>query len=256
MAPYSLIIALAKEVGQLQKSYFKKKDLKMETKSSSVDFVTEVDLLCDKRIIAGIREVFKEDHILSEEQGTLDGTNDYQWIIDPLDGTTNFSIGHPIFAVSIARWYQDEPVFGVVYIPMLDLCYTAEKGKGAFLNGIRIESSKKKIMGESVLATGFPYDRATARNNNSDNIKTMVPLVKGIRRMGAAAYDLCLVAEGVYDAFWELRLGKWDLAAGKLIIEEAGGTFNMTESEGKYNCVAGSPELCEQIAHLLNMTND
>jgi len=255
MAQYSKVIALAKETGQLQRDYFKKKDLKIETKSSHVDFVTEVDLLCDKKIVAGIRAMFKEDHILSEEQGVLEGSSAYQWIIDPLDGTTNFSIGHPIFAVSIARWYQDEPVFGVVYIPMLDMCYTAEKGKGAFLNGMRIEGSKKASLGESVIATGFPYDRATAKNNNGDNIKRMVPLVKGIRRMGAAAYDLCLVAEGVYDAFWELRLGKWDLAAGKLIIEEAGGTFNMTESDGKYNCIAGSRDLCEQIGHLLNMSN-
>jgi len=256
MVSYSLIVALAKEVGQLQRTYFKKQDLKIETKSSRVDFVTEVDELCDKMIVAKIREIFKDDHILSEEQGVIAGTNDYQWIIDPLDGTTNFSIGHPIFAVSIARWYKDEPVFGVVYVPMLDLCYTAEKGNGAFLNGERIKASKKSLLDESVFATGFPYDRATAKNSNADNMKTMIPLVKGIRRMGAAAYDLCLVAEGVYDAFWELRLGKWDLAAGKLMIEEAGGTFNMTESEGKYNCVAGSPNLCTQLEDLLNMTND
>lgn len=147
------------------------------------------------------------------------------------------------------------PIFGVVYLPMLDELFYAELGKGAYMNHARITGSKRSVLSESVLATGFPYDRATAENNNSENVAVMIPKVKGIRRLGAAAYDLCLVAVGVYDAYWELRLGKWDLAAGMLMITEAGGEFSYEEENGIFNVVAGAPALCKQIKALVNMTN-
>lgn len=252
---YMPVIDLAKEVGAYQKKFFRNPNLDVTTKSTSVDMVTEVDLYCDNLIVDTLRRWYPEDHILSEEQGVNKGTNGYTWIIDPLDGTTNYSIGHPIFAVSIARWKGDTPVFGVVYVPMLEEIFVAEKGKGAYLNGQRLTGSKGNILSQAVLGTGFPYDRATAANNNSENIALMIPKVKGIRRLGAAAYDLCLVAAGVLDAYWELRLGKWDLAAGMLMVQEAGGKFYFVESHGKFNVICGDPDLCNEISDLVDLEN-
>jgi len=256
---YEPVIALAKEAGALQKESYRKTGLMVETKSTAVDMVTEVDLACDALIVQRLKQLFPDDRILSEEQGNqphdTENHSEFQWIIDPLDGTTNFSVGHPIFAVSIARWKNDSPEFGVVYVPMLDELYVAERGRGAYWNEQPLKCSTESLLNRSVLATGFPYDRATAENNNAENARVMIPLVKGIRRLGAAAYDLCLVAAGVYDAYWELRLAKWDLAAGRLMIEEAGGTFWCSEEEGKYNVITGSKAICDQLHLLVDMRN-
>lgn len=255
---YYDIIDLAREAGAIQRDSFRSENLTISTKSTSVDMLTEVDLACDRLIVNRIRALFPNDTILSEEQGFAaleEEHSGFTWIIDPLDGTTNFSIGHPIFAVSIARWFGEIPEFGVVYVPMLDEMYYAERGKGAYLNGKRLIASNETLLSQSVLATGFPYDRATCRNNNSENIAKMIPKVKGIRRLGAAAYDLCLVAAGVYDGYWELRLGKWDMAAGYLMILESGGLCEFSEEEGKFNLLAGAPEICVQIKKIVNLTN-
>lgn len=257
---YHAVIELAKEVGALQKQYFRSKTLQIGTKSTAVDMVTEADLACDHLIVNRLQALFPNDDILSEEQGIhpVDGANksDYIWIIDPLDGTTNFSIGHPIFAVSIARWYKEEPQFGVVYVPMLDELFYAQKGKGAYMNHERMMCSKRTHLGEAVIGTGFPYNRATAVNNNAENIARMVPKVKGLRRLGAAAYDLCLVAAGIYDGFWELRLAKWDMAAGWLMISEAGGTCLITVENSQYNFIAGSSEICNRLKEVVCMDNN
>lgn len=257
---YHPVIELALETGELQRRFFRREGLQITTKSSLVDMVTEADIACDQLIVGRIKELFPEDAILSEEQGVQpieeSRSSGYEWIIDPLDGTTNFSIGHPIFAVSIARWRDGEPEFGVIYVPMLNELYYAQKGLGSFNGDNPLSISNRTKLEESVLATGFPYDRATAINNNSKNIEKMIPLIKGIRRMGAAAYDLCLVASGIYDAYWELRLGKWDMAAGCLMITEAGGEFRMTVDGGKYNVITGPTELCDKIATLVNMSNE
>jgi len=256
---YHEIVKLAKEAGLLQKQYFRTKNFEITTKSTEVDMLTEVDLACDHLIVEKLKQLFPNDAILSEEQGNQpllnSGASGFTWIIDPLDGTTNFSIGHPVFAVSIARWQGESPVFGVVYLPMLNELFYAQVDKGAYMNHERVYGSNRSVLRESVLATGFPYDRATAENNNSENAAILIPMVKGIRRLGAAAYDLCLVAAGVYDAYWELRLGKWDLAAGMLMITEAGGEFTHFEEGGKYNVIAGAPTLCKQIKELVNITN-
>lgn len=255
---YEGVVTIAKNAGEIQRASFRTGSFKIETKSSAVDFVTEVDMKCDQYIVDQLKQMFPEDEILSEEQGlqlTKGHDNKYQWIIDPLDGTTNYSIGHPIFAVSIARWDDQGPVFGVVYVPMLDELFYAERGCGAYLNHERIQSSSCTQLNKAVVGTGFPYDRATARNNNGDNIRKMTPLIKGTRRLGAAAYDLCLVAAGVLDAFWELRLAKWDMAAGMLMITEAGGSFYMTEENQKYNVIAGNDVLINAIKDVVDLEN-
>ncbi len=249
---YYPVIDLAKKVGLFQKSYFRNKEIKIETKSTSVDILTEVDLKSDAMIVEAVRSLFPEDAIVSEEGGVCAGTSGYMWIIDPLDGTTNYSIGHPIYAVSIARWYGEEPEFGVVYLPMLDEVYYAQKGKGAYRDGDPIRVSKAQHLGESVIATGFPYDRATARNVNTENVKRMVPLVKGIRRLGAAAYDLCLVASGVYDGYWEMRIAKWDLAAGALMIQEAGGLISYQKVPKGYDVICGNPSVFRALNEVID----
>ena len=259
-AQYHAVIELAKEVGALQKKYFRSKSLQIGTKSTAVDMVTEADLACDHLIVNRLKALFPNDDILSEEQGAhaVDAENQstYTWIIDPLDGTTNFSVGHPIFAVSIARWHNEAPEFGVVYVPMLDELFYAQAGRGAYMNHEQISCSTRVTLGDSVIGTGFPYDRATAINNNAKNIAQMVPRVKGIRRLGAAAYDLCLVAAGIYDGFWELRLAKWDMAAGWLMIKEAGGTFLFSVENNQYNVITGSDAICNQIKEIVCMDNN
>ncbi len=255
---YIEVVQLSKVAGEIQRESFRTNSFKIKTKSSAVDLVTEVDMKCDRFIVEQLKRLFPEDQILSEEQGLYIPSGEksaYKWIIDPLDGTTNFSIGHPIFAVSIARWYENEPVFGVVYVPMLDELFYAEKGQGAYHNLEKIKSSDCNQLNQAVIGTGFPYDRATARNNNSENIQKMIPLIKGVRRLGAAAYDLCLVAMGILDAFWELRLAQWDLAAGMLIIKEAGGTFYYEEEAQKYNVIAGNADLVSTIKDIVDLEN-
>lgn len=262
---YKEVIKVAFEAGDIQRENFRRADLEIDTKSTSVDMVTEVDRKCDAHIVARLKALFPHDEILSEEQGlfppelpkqTSDADEEsYQWIIDPLDGTTNYSIGHPVFAVSIARWDSKGPVFGVVYVPMLNELFYAQRGAGAYMNHKLIKASSQTELGKAVLGTGFPYDRASANNNNGENIKTLIPLIKGVRRMGAAAYDLCLVAAGIYDAFWELRLCKWDMAAGMLMILEAGGVFDVFEEDGKYNVITGNSELVRAISKRVDIHN-
>lgn len=252
---YESIVALAKEVGLYQKSMFRTKGLKQSTKSTEVDIVTEVDLKSDEKIVSTIKSLFPDDNILSEEQGYFDKGSAYTWVIDPLDGTTNFSIGLPIFAVSIARMCDGVPVFGVVYLPMVDDLFVAVKGGGATLNGEPLKIGQQNTLNKCVLATGFPYDRATAINNNSKNIEKMIPLVKGVRRMGAAAYDLCLVAAGILDGFWELRLGLWDIAAAWLMITEAGGIMDVRPNDKGYNVIAGNADVCMVIDEVVNLEN-
>lgn len=252
---YEQVVALAKEVGAFQKRKFRTKGLKQSTKSTEVDIVTEVDLQSDECIVNKLKTLFPNDNILSEEQGYLNKDGAFTWVIDPLDGTTNFSIGLPIFAVSIARMCEGLPVFGVVYLPMVDDLFVAVKGGGATLNGEPLKIGQQNTLNKCVLATGFPYDRATAVNNNSKNIEKMIPLVKGVRRMGAAAYDLCLVAAGILDGFWELRLGLWDIAAAWLMVTEAGGEMDVMPNDKGYNVIAGNAEVCAAIGEVVNLEN-
>lgn len=265
---YWAVIELAERVGQFQKEQFRTSDLEIATKSTQADLVTRVDLACDQMISEALAGLFPQDDRMAEEsgesfgelQGNAKATVEKDlvratWIIDPLDGTTNFAVGLPIFAVSIARYRGEVPLFGVVYVPMVGDLFYAEAGKGSYMNGCRCTASEQTVMRQSVLATGFPYDRATARNCNAENMAKMIPRVRGVRRMGAAAYDLCLVAAGVFDAFWELRLAPWDFAAARLMIEEAGGVFNFTTEGQQSNVVCGSAAIVAEIESIVDMEN-
>lgn len=189
----------------------------------AVDIVTEVDRKSEDLIMAAIRKSFPGHGILTEESPEVKQDSPYKWIIDPLDGTTNYSHGFPFFCVSIGFEEAGEVTFGAVYDPMLDELYTAEKGIGASLNGKKITVSAIDDLGRSLLATGFPYDLRASRDNNLNFFSEFAVKAQAIRRAGSAALDLCYLASGRFDGYWEMKLRPWDMAAGALIASEAGG---------------------------------
>ncbi len=195
-----------------------------------------------------ISKNFPEHSVLGEEGGETDNNSDYLWVIDPLDGTINYSQGLPVFAISIALQYKKETILGVVHAPFLSQTYTAVKGDGAYLNGKIITVGNKEKLNQSVIATGFPYDRAIdLRYNNANYAYYFIPKVKGIRRMGAAAYDLCCVASGALDGYWEMKLKPWDMAAGELIVKEAGGEVFILEDKPAIALIAGNKYIVNNI---------
>lgn len=242
-----LAVAWAKEVGKIQLAYFRGNDLDIHTKSSVYDVVTRADKESEAFLIQKIGEHFPEHAILGEETGEHSGKGSYRWVIDPLDGTNNFSQGLPVFTISIGLQYEGTTLLGVVYAPYFNELYTAIKGQGAYLNGKPIRVSDKRDLAHSVLGTGFPYDKGTNPDNNIPNLAVILPFLRGIRRMGSAAYDLCCTAAGWLDGYWELNLNLWDICAGALIVEEAGGTvLSLRENRG-ISIVAGNPVIVGKI---------
>lgn len=176
-------------------------------------------------------------------------------MVDPLDGTTNYAMGLPAFCVSIALERNKEPVLGVVYAPYLGECFYAVKGAGAWLNGALIHCSDKAELSKAVVATGMPYDRNDHPDNNLAEISKMAMLVRGIRRMGSAAIDLCYTAAGFYDAYWELNLNRWDVAAGQLIASEAGTIIEPIRANRNHSLLASNPPLLPKIRQALSLAN-
>lgn len=242
-----LAISWAKEVGRVHLSYFRGNNLDIDTKTNISDVVTRVDRESEAFLIEEIKKAFPTHSILGEETGLHKGDSDYCWAIDPLDGTTNYSQGLPIFTVSIGLQYRDETILGVVYAPYLDELYTAVRGGGAFLNGDSIYVSGKSDLSISVLGTGFPYDKDVNPDNNAGNIARLLPNVREIRRMGSAAYDLCCVAAGWLDGYWELSLNLWDICAGALIVEEAGGRIEHFRKDRGVSIIAANRTIVEKI---------
>ncbi len=186
------------------------------------DFVTEVDREAENAIIGILRKAYPRHGILAEESGQSDG-DDYQWIIDPLDGTTNFLHGFPQFAVSIALRHKGRLEQAVVYDPLSQELFTATRGDGAYLNDRRIRVSNRKGLEGALLGTGFPFKAQHHLETYLDMFRALFPQSAGIRRAGSAALDLAFVAAGRLDGFWEIGLSTWDMAAGVLLIQEAGG---------------------------------
>ena len=195
------------------------------TKKSKNDFVTEVDKHAEIAIIDTLRNSFPNHAFLAEESGQK-GDSPYLWIIDPLDGTTNYLHGFPQYAVSIALQHNGELVQAVVYDPLRQELFTASRGEGAMLNNKRIRVSKQKSLEGALLGTGFPFKEQERLNEYLDSFKALFPMTAGIRRAGAASLDLAYVACGRLDGFWEFGLKPWDIAAGVLLIKEAGGMIN------------------------------
>jgi myo-inositol-1(or 4)-monophosphatase len=189
--------------------------------------VTSVDRAAERGIVEILLSEFPEHSILAEEATEIPGkTKEYRWIIDPLDGTTNFTHGYPQVSVSIAVEFCGQIIVGLVYDPLRHECFRAIKGQGATLNGASIRTSVVTELDKALLATGFPYDRRENTDFYLSFFRGFLPRCQGIRRAGSAALDLCYVASGRLDGFWELKLKPWDIAAGSLIVAEAGGSLS------------------------------
>lgn len=212
----------AREAGKIIHHYFDG-TFSIENKDSINNLVTEVDKHSEKKIIEVIKNYYPGHSIISEEVGELIQDSDYQWIIDPIDGTVNFAHGIPICCVSIGLKHRDELLLGVVYNPMMNELFFAEKGKGAFLNDRPIRVSDKKDFATACLVTGFPYKWPKTYEHPIKVFERFVLEGLPVRRLGSAAIDLCWVACGRFDGFWEYNLNSWDVAAGYLIVQEAGG---------------------------------
>jgi len=213
---------IAKVAGSIIRDGFGK-NLEIEFKTNESNLVTHIDKKSEQTIIEFIDKKYPAHGILGEENGAFKQGAEYTWVIDPLDGTTNFAHGLPIFSVSIGVQKNGETVAGVIYDVMQDKLYSAEKGSGAFCNGVKIGVNDNDKIQRSLLVTGFPYDIVDNPHNALDIFVHLVKASRGMRRLGSAAIDMCYVARGVFDGFFEVNLHPWDICAGMLIVEEAGG---------------------------------
>ena len=214
-------INTAKSSGKILMNYF---DSNLDIqKKSSIDLVTKADIESEQNIIEAILNKFPNHSIIAEESHLIDNNSNYRWVIDPLDGTTNFVHSLPIFAVSIALQYKKETILGVVYNPAYKKCFWAIKNGGAFQNDTRISVSNIDKLIDSLLVTGFPYSHNKAWDKSFELFHELYSKTQGIRRLGAASLDFCFVAMGRFECFYEFNLKPWDICAGDLICREAGG---------------------------------
>ena len=247
------IIPVVKETAGIQLSYFRRNDLAVDTKSNVFDVVTRADKESEELIASAITKRYPDHKMLGEEGGYRgNADSDYLWVVDPLDGTINYSQGLPLFCISAALQYRGETIVGAVYAPYLNELYTAVKGEGAYMQlgagePKRIRVSSKRSLDASVIATGFPADKDVSEENNSANLVRILPRVRDVRRMGTAAYDLCCVACGFLDGYWELGLHSWDVCAGNLIVEEAGGIVSGFRPDRGISQIAGNETIVREI---------
>ncbi len=192
-------------------------------KLNETDLITEYDRRSESFIVAALRQAFPDHAVHGEEGSRANAGADYEWLIDPIDGTTNFAHGLPIYSVVLALLHRGEPVVGVIYDPTRDELFTAVKGEGAFLNNRRLQVSKRQPLSRALLVTGFPYNIRTNPENNLARFCHFAVRTRAVRRLGSAALDLAYVAAGRLDGYWESWLNPWDIAAGVLMVREAGG---------------------------------
>ncbi len=241
-------ILAAKAAGQIHQNYFGRK-IKIKTKDTEINRVTCVDVLAQKKIVSILKKHFPTHGFLGEENlDSLRGA-EYVWIIDPLDGTSNFSHKIPIFSVSIALAFKEKIILGVVFDPCKNELFVAEKGKGATLNGRKIKVTNNFDWENLIASTGFGYERGQLMKKNIKNIEVLLSKsVLDLRRMGSAALELCYVACGRFDAYWEYELNPWDFSAGKLIVEEAGGQVSDFKNR-EVNLTLGSVIATNGVVH-------
>jgi len=226
-------------------------------KKGTIDLVTESDVASEKAIIEVIRSAFPDHTILAEESGVTPGADPHEWIIDPLDGTTNYAHNLPEFTVSIAFAHEGEMAFGLILSPVVGELFCAMRGQGAELNGRPIRVSSTRTVRESLLVTGFPYDLESVISPLMQRLETFLLAAQGVRRLGSAALDLCYVACGRFDGFWEQNLHPWDTAAGWIIVQEAGGQVtdfsNGNYSIDKKEILATNSLIHQEMTELLNL---
>ena len=239
------------EAGEVLKFYFRRRDLSVEDKGSAFDIVTEADKGSERIIIDYIHSHYPDHAILSEESGDDHRTARYQWVIDPLDGTVNYSAGIATYCISIGLKVDGETCMGYVYAPTLNEEFFAIKGKGAFGPYGRLQTKSTTELQRAVISTGFPYDKATNPDNNLDRFAQVMPRVRGIRRLGSAAMDLCYVAAGWLDGYWELNLKEWDACAGELIAQEAGAFVKRYRNDHGICIFAACPGIAPALLDLV-----
>lgn len=251
----NIAIRAARRAGNLISNAMEQVDRLDVTEKSTNDFVTQVDRQAEETIISVLRDAYPEHDILAEESGDTygkhNGNSDYQWIIDPLDGTTNFLHGFPQFAVSIAVKHKGRLEHAVIYDPTRQELFTASRGAGAVLNDRRLRVSGRKGLKGALLGTGFPFKQQDDLDTYLATFRALFPMTAGIRRPGSAALDLAYVAAGRLDGFWEVGLNPWDMAAGALLVQEAGGLVGDFSGGDNYmqtgNVVAGNPKVFKEI---------
>jgi myo-inositol-1(or 4)-monophosphatase len=235
------LINISKEAGQLIREKFGK-NLEIEFKTNELNLVTDADKASENLITYFIKKEYPSHGILAEEGSEFNTSAEYLWVIDPLDGTTNFAHGLPIFSVSIGLQKNGKTIAGVVYDINQDIIYVAELGSGATANDKKIQVSTNSNLAHSMLVTGFPYDVKENPDKAFERFITMIKSSRAVRRLGSAAIDFCYVAKGVFDGFWEVHLHPWDICAGKLIVEEAGG--HVTDFDGNKIDIYSKRILC------------
>lgn len=250
----NIAVKAARRAGSLINRATRNLDIVNVQQKAANDFVSDVDKEAEQIIIRTLLEAYPDHSILAEESGAL-GQSEYQWIIDPLDGTTNFLHGFPQYAVSIALAHRNVITQAVIYDPGRNDLFTATRGRGAFLNETRIRVSKRSQLKTSLIGTGFPIKRFDQLDAYLGMMKAMIENTAGVRRPGAAALDLAYVAAGRLDGFFELNLNAWDIAAGSLLITEAGGLISDLEGNEGYltsgHVVAGTPKIFAQMLPLI-----
>jgi myo-inositol-1(or 4)-monophosphatase len=218
-------IDIAKEAGNVIRDGFRN-NISIEFKTDETNLVTNIDKAAEKVITDFIKKEFPNHSIIAEESGSNTKLSEYTWVIDPIDGTTNFAHGLPIFSVSIGIQKNNKTIIGVIYDVMRDVIYSAEKGSGTYENDKKIIVNQNSKLKESVLVTGFAYDRKDGYSEAVKLFGEFLARTRAVRRLGSAAIDFCYVASGVFDGFWEANLSPWDVCAGMLIVEEAGGRIS------------------------------
>jgi len=252
---YQTTIQVAKSAGQILRQYYQKPH--SVSFKDVINLVTEIDYQSESLIYKLLKQEYPNYGFLGEETGEVAGSEKSLWIVDPLDGTTNYARGYPLFAVSIALEKNSEIVIGVVYNPLTDEMFAAEKGLGATLNGQPIHVSETAQLGKSFLASGFPYDVWSSPLNNLYEWEQFLQKTISVRCDGSASLDLCHVASGCLDGYWEYSLEAWDMAAGALIVEEAGGKISLISgapfSPYRKNILATNQFLHEVMLEVLNL---
>ncbi|MGI9258979.1 MAG: inositol monophosphatase family protein [Gammaproteobacteria bacterium] len=251
----NIAVRAARRAGEIMIRHLNRLESLEVTEKSRNEYVTEIDRMAEDIIVEVIHDHYPDHSILGEERGQQ-GENEFQWIVEPLDGTTNFIHGFTVFSVSIAVMHNGQLEHGVVYDPLRQEIFSASRGQGAQLDGRKIRVSRRPSMQHSLIATGFPY-RANKKylDQYLEMLKAVISVSAGIRRPGSAALDLCYVAAGRVDGFWEIGLNIWDVAAGALIIKEAGGRISDFRGSDGYlqsgNIVAGNPKIYAALSKLL-----